>query len=319
MSIIPWESQLVKIIGSTGGTSLKVYGSNEQPVTGRLIAIYGRPGSGKTDLAASLADCKYAVPVLYLNVEGGAWVFAHRSDIQIVDITEWKDFSTILIRLYQAPELPFKTVIVDNVSELQAINVMNIVNQRGTAGINGTGMPTQANWGASTAQMLNSIRLCKNMAEKFGINFIFNVWEDARKDSVTNQIVKSGIGFTPALARSFPGIVDIVGHLTVKDDPPNYTRILNFAANPHSDAKFRRNRQEVGQQIPLTIAYRTQQPLVDVMNTLIGGEKWPSEKYKNLEGQARVDYATNTAIAEGGQQQSVVEAIVANKIDAGEA
>lgn len=317
MAVVPWEEQLATIIGSTQGTGLKLYQSDEQPASGKCIAIYGRPGAGKTDLVAGLADCPYATPILYLNIEGGAWVFSHRNDIQIIQITQWADFSTLLIRFNGARALPFKTCIVDNVSELQAINVMSIINQRGTQGING-GMPSQNNWGASTAQMLNSLRLCHDMSERFGVNFIFTVWEDARKDSVTNQVLKSGIGVTPALARSLPGIVDIVGHLTVQNDPPKYTRVLNFAANPHSDAKFRRNRTEVANSIPLTIAYQDQQPLVDIFNTLFGGKPWPKEKYAALASKAKVDYATTTSGADG-PSDGVVESIVATKLQSSEA
>lgn len=313
MGVVPWEHQLAAIVGSTTGTSIKIYSSGQQPVTGRCMGIYGRPGVGKTDLVAALADCKYALPLVYMNVEGGAWVFSHRDDITIIDVREWTDFSSIIARMYQAQSLPFKTMLVDNATELQAVNVLNIVGQRGTQGIKGTSMPSQQNWGASTAQMLNSIRLCHDMSRKFGVNFIFTAWEDGRKDSVTNQLVKSGIGFTPSLARSFPGIVDIVGHLTVKDDPPFFTRVLNFAATPHSDAKFRRNRTEIANEIPLTIAYRDQKPLVDIFNTLFGGEKWPSAKYKSLASQARVDYAVNTATAES-PQVNIVEQLVADKI-----
>lgn len=172
-------------------------------------------------------------------------------------------------------------------------------------------MPTQQQWGASTAQMLNVARLCHDkLCGQLGVNVILTAWEDARHDAGDTQFIKSGVGFTKALARSLPGIADIVGHLTVN---PQGTRILSFATGPYTDAKFRRDREEkAAQTIPLTIAYGLEQkPLVDVYNALFAGKPFPAASYAKLQGQAKVAYTPRTEA--GATTEGVVETLVAQK------
>lgn len=294
MAVQVWEQEVAALIPRQLG--LKVYRSNEQAQEGRCIGIYAEPGVGKTTLASQMADCAFTSPMLYINVSGGAWVFSDRDDITVVDVHTWTDFTTLSMRLFGAKTMPFKGILIDHATELQALNALAVMGIIGSAGgIRGTGMPSQQQWGASTAQMLNAIRGYHELTRKFGVVVVIIAQQDARKDSVTNAVVKSGIGFTPSLAKTFPAIMDIVGHLTVQNDPPKYTRVLSFAKTAHSDAKFRRNKTEVANSIPLTIAYQDQPVFVDFLNTLIGGKVWPTKKYDALAAKAKVEYATVAA------------------------
>lgn len=288
MAITPWAAEVAAI---TNGLSIKIYTPADLPPTGKFVAIYGDPGVGKTFLTESLVKCEYTRPMLYLDLKGGAWVFSKDADVHIIPIQEYKEFSTISMNLAKMNRLPFKSIVIDHGTELQALNVINIMGQKPGV-VSGSGNATQGQYGMSTAQMLNVFRLYKDLAEKTGVHVIILVQQDARKDSVTNQIVKAGIGFTPSLARSFPAIADIVGHLTVQNDPPYYTRVLNFAKTAHSDAKFRRRRTEAAYRIPLTIAYRDQPVLADIFNTLVGEKDWPEKNYSALANKAKVEYAT---------------------------
>lgn len=311
MSIVPWTGQLATLMQGTGTTA---YMSNEQPNSGKMIVIYGRAGVGKTDLVAALADCEYAQPVCYMNVEGGAWVFNSRDDIMVINVNDYVNFSSVLMRFSSQKELPFRTLIIDNGSELQAYNAIN--NMQGGAGIRGTGMPTQQQWGASTAQMLNVARLCHDkLCAQLNVNVVFTAWEDARHDAGDTQFIKSGIGFTKKLASSFPGIADIVGHLTVNQ---RGTRILSFEAGPYTDAKFRRDREDkAAQSVPLTIAYRDKEkPLVDIFNALFGHKPFPLEKYKAYMQEAKVVYTPRTTdVAAADSSTSAVETSVAQKTE----
>lgn len=310
MSVQLWEAEVAALFPKQLG--LRIYQSNEQVQQGRCIGFYGEPGVGKTTLVAQMADCEYTSPLLHINAAGGAWVFSHRSDITVVDVFKWTDFSSASARLFQARAIPFKGILIDQLSELQALNVISIMG--GGTGIGNTAMPTQQQWGASTAQMANVLRGYHDLSRRHGIVVVMMAQQDSRKDSVTNAIVKAGIGLTPSLARTFPAIMDIVGHLSVANDPPAYTRILNFAKTAHSDAKFRRNKTEVANSIPLTIAFQDQPVLVDILNTLIGGKPWPTKNYANLARKAKVDYATVVASPEGagGSEAGVVADRVAD-------
>ena len=172
-------------------------------------------------------------------------------------------------------------------------------------------MPTQQQWGASTAQMLNVFRLCHDkIGRQLGVNVIINCGEDARQDAGDTQFIKSGIGFTKALARSAPYIADIVGHLTVN---AKGTRVLSFEPGPYTDAKFRRDREaKAAQTIPLTIAYQsTQKPLVDVFNALFADKPFPLAAYSKLQQEAKVSYIPRTDM--NAATEGVVEVSVAQK------
>lgn len=308
-SVIPWLEEITSIVGPSI-KGITVYRSGEQPPSGKCIVIYGKPGVGKTELASQAADSPHGAPVLYLNLEGGAWSLSHRDDITIVDILTFRQFVTVAQGLFRARTLSYKSIIIDSTSELQAMSVVEILGAGG--GILGTSLMTQQNWGKSTADMLMIARGFHDLARRTGTHVIFTALEDLGKDA-GEVSYRRGIGFTPSLAKSFPAIVDIVGHLTVKNDAPHYTRVLNFAANPLSDAKFRRSKAPEDLKIPLTIAYRQQPVMADILNVLAGGMDWPTDKYKALQAQATVTQVPVSTDNDRAASPNPVEASITQK------
>jgi hypothetical protein len=132
----------------------------------------------------------------------------------------------------------------------------------------------------ATVAMLALTRTMRDIARKQNINTILIAWDAPEKDESTG-VVKRDVGFTPSLARQFPGIVDIVGYLTVVNDPPRYTRKLSFAPSPTTAAKFRRSRNERASQIPYELFYNLDDsnPMVDLLATMRGGVAFPKDKY----------------------------------------
>lgn len=241
------------------------------PASGMCIAIYGAPGTGKTTLAAQAALSDLGKPVLVIDAEGGSRAIAHMKDVYIADVKTWQEVVDVSNTVANTKN-EFKTVVLDNMSEFQQMNLKRIV---------GNGLPQIQHYGQNTNEMLGFVRLWRDIARDSGLNVIFIAWESPEKDESTG-IIKRDLGFTPSLAKQFPGIIDLVGYLTVDNSG---TRILSFAPSTRTAAKFRRSQSEVAMQIPLTLYYGlNENPLVDLLNTLKGQLDWPTGKYLKKQG-----------------------------------
>lgn len=235
------------------------------PASGMCIALYGAAGVGKTTLAAQAALSPLGSPVLIIDAEGGSRAVAHMQNVYVADVKSWKEITEVSNEV--AKQAQFKTIVLDNMSEFQQINLKGIV---------GNGMPQIQHYGQNTNEMLNFSRLWRDISRDTGVNVIFIAWESPEKDESTG-IIKRDLGFTPSLAKQFPGIIDIVGYLTVNQKG---LRVLNFAPSVRNAAKFRRSQTEVAMQIPLQLTYGLNEyPMVDLLNTLKGGETWPTGRY----------------------------------------
>ncbi len=97
----------------------------EQP-TFNLLA-FGDPGVGKTTFAASAQDHDAMKNVLFANIEGGMLSIAHRSDIHAVDIKSTADLEALAWAIAQGEYPTVGTIVVDNITELQTLNLQEVV------------------------------------------------------------------------------------------------------------------------------------------------------------------------------------------------
>lgn len=189
--------------------------------------FYGEPGSGKTSLGASAQDHESMRNVLVMNVEGGLLSVAHRGDIQAVDITSTKEVEELLWSLVKSKSdggefEDINTIMLDNATELQAMNLQEIVAE---AIANGRGEDQrddiwQDDYGKSTNQLKRVFRTCRQLP----LNFIVTAHakqvfpKGANNRPIPNaEPIAILPSLTAKLSESLLGFVDFVWYLHFDD------------------------------------------------------------------------------------------------------
>jgi len=175
---------------------------------GTTMMIYSLPGVGKTTLAATAQESEYGRDVIFLDCEGGASAIRDRADITIFrpmafrEVREFFDFVA-------GSKHRFKTIVVDTLSELQKLNLKEIVRMAGRS----DGMPQLQDYGMCNEQMTAMIRNFKDLAQRIGVNVIFNCHVVETRDGESGPMVARPM-LTPGLVNPAMAALDFVGYLT---------------------------------------------------------------------------------------------------------
>lgn len=257
---------------------------------GLLIFLYGPPGVGKTTAAAEAAKSDLVTRAALIDVEAGVTSVTHLDKVDVYEPPPktWTDIRKITVWYRDTPkdQIEENLVIWDNGSEIAKMCLDHVVrdpNQKGGA----HDSPEIQHWGRATGEYEIWIRMLRDIAGQKDITMIVTAW-DRRRGGEPNAPdteaapanPKDVLSFNTRLAEELPGIVDMVGYMTVRR---NGDRHLTFAASPAHSAKFRRNKLENARLIPDTIVYGEEQsPIADIINTIKGGKPWPASKYKKV-------------------------------------
>jgi phage nucleotide-binding protein len=257
--------------------------------------IYSFGGVGKTTLVGMLSQHPSSRRTLLVDAEGGATAVANRDNIDVVQASKWSEIDAVLREFEQQSEASkaYGAVAFDNLSEYQMVQLATITSINAEIGIQ--------HWGRNTANMLSFTRRVRDLSRFKGVHTMMLAWQDSEEDDVTGK-VRHTVALTNKLAKRLPGVVNLVGHLTVVDNPPLYTRKLDFAASPRTDAKFRRAAGDSASPIPLELYYGLEQnPIVDMLNTLYEDIPFPVNSYKRPVGRTNT---ANTVTPQDGEKKA---------------
>lgn len=173
------------------------------------VLLYGPSGTGKTSLASTASVVEELGPVLYIDLERGTAPAAKYGDLDnmvIVQPASYKDFADLLLKISQAKNVPFKTVVIDTVDRLQELIKVHFttVNPKDSF----------AMWAATYDKVLD---LVNKIAFDLSLNIIC-ITHEAREVTETERLSLIGPAFEGKQSfKKLPSIFDIIGRTTWED------------------------------------------------------------------------------------------------------
>jgi hypothetical protein len=261
-----------QVVRNYGGLVVEPVGSVDM---GLALGIYAPGGIGKTTLAATITDSPLGSPALYLNARGNPHVIASYNDrIDVVNIEKFADVERVRQGILADKDCPYKSVILDNVSEMFYIDLRDLYGPAGDV--------VWEKHSATTADVLQLMRNWIDLTTHKGLllNVVFVFQETPETRTIRGQEVKSRseIGANKALQGQVPSIVNFLGRLYITSDVPPYTRMLDFSPME----KIHQGKIQVDRSHPTAgqIPYEIYNPsLASILDTIRGNQPWPREKH----------------------------------------
>jgi hypothetical protein len=203
------------------------------------ILVYGESGTGKTTLAGSADEVPSMRPVLFIDIEGGTESLRHSyPDVQTVRVTTWKEMQDVYNELHEGNH-PFKTVVLDSLTEIQKFNMYNImedvIQKRPDLDQD---VPSMREWGKNLEQMRRMVRGFRDLDMHSIFTALSRVDKDQRSGAQLHQPSLSG-----KLAGEVAAFLDVVMYYYVKQsgdgDDAQYNRYLLTAKTDTHVAKDR--------------------------------------------------------------------------------
>lgn len=182
--------------------------------------LYCAPGVGKSTAIGLIAEAS-AGETLVLDVDrtikrtlAKHEVAKDLSHLTIVEIDNehtyesWGNTLKELKEMKEAGTLPFSTIAVDNISELERC----ILSDLGSQGKN-KGVPAQADYQYMQFKLVNSLRMMKNL----GVNIVWTAW-----DTMDAYTAPDGSGYSRFIPKisakivdNICGLCDVVGRIMI--------------------------------------------------------------------------------------------------------
>lgn len=185
------------------------------------ILIYGDPGAGKTHLAGTAQDVPSMANVHVFNIDGGIMTLARRGDIRATNIRSVSDLEQELFKIANGdPKYEgVKTVVIDNITELQTLALENVtmreysnrIKKNKTYSVDEVYLEDYGVVGKQLARVLRGFR-------DLPIHVIYIAHRKDKMRPGTNVLDESKPNLTEKLGTAVMGYMDFVWYLYTADE-----------------------------------------------------------------------------------------------------
>lgn len=185
------------------------------------ILVYGDPGSGKTHLAGTAQDVPTMADVHIFNIDGGIMTLAPRGDIHATDIHSVNDLEQEMFKIanHDPKYADTKTVVIDNITELQTLALENITtreyaNRRKKDKNYSVDEIYLEDYGVASKQLARVLRGFRDLP----VNVIYIAHKKDKMRRGTNILESSTPNLTDKLCTAVCGYMDFVWYLYTADE-----------------------------------------------------------------------------------------------------
>lgn len=185
------------------------------------ILIYGDPGSGKTHLAGTAQDVSTMADIHVFNIDGGIMTLAPRGDVHATDIRSVDDLEQEMFRIanHDPKYENTKTVVIDNITELQTLALENITMREFAARRKKDKNYTVdevylEDYGVSGKQLARVLRGFRDLP----VNVIYIAHKKDKMRKGTNTLESSTPNLTDKLCTAVCGYMDYCWYLYTADE-----------------------------------------------------------------------------------------------------
>lgn len=173
------------------------------------VLLYGPSGTGKTSLASSASKVEELGPVLYVDLERGtapATKYGDLDNMLIVQPATYKEFTDLLLKVSNAKDKPFNTVIIDTVDRLQELIKLHFAEANPRDSF--------AMWAAAYDKVLD---LVNTIAFDLTLNIVC-ITHESREIVETERLSQIAPNFEGKKSfKKLPAIFDLIGRMTWED------------------------------------------------------------------------------------------------------